>query len=150
MGCKGVESTLYGACHPLHILGFHHEGRTNSAEIIKAALSSKPVTDDTNKYDSTFDPMEVEMADNSTDGQYFNPADLFGKILAFINQVCASPQACMYFHKLFQQENLPSLQLLKWVHTCWALVHITGLQTCVGTWVWVGQVWVRVQCEVPI
>jgi len=130
MGCKGVESTLYGACHPLHILGFHHEGRTNSAEIIKAALSSKPVTDDTNKDDSTFDPMEVEMADNSTDGQEFDPADLLSKILAFINQVHASPQACMYFHKLFQQENLPPLQLLKWVHTLTGLQYMISLLIC--------------------
>jgi len=30
------------------------------------------------------------------------------------------------------------------------LVHIMGLQTRAGTQVWVGQVWVRVQCEVPI
>ena len=43
--------------------------------------------------------------------------------LTFINQVHASPQACMYFHKLFQQENLPPLQLLKWVCKCWTSLY---------------------------
>jgi len=38
-------------------------------------------------------------------------------ILVFVNQVCSLPQACMWFQKLFQEENLPPLQLLKGVHT---------------------------------
>src|SRR5882724_1802837 len=56
---------------------------------IKAALSSKPVTDDTNEDDRTFDPMEVEIADNSIDGQEFDPADLLRII--FFNIYQSSP-----------------------------------------------------------
>ena len=97
---------------------------------IKAALSSKLVADDTHEDDSTFDPMEVEMADNSTDAQEFDPADLFEKNLEFINQVCASSEAPMYFHKLFWKEKLPPLQLLKWVHTLTGLQYMISLLIC--------------------
>ena len=84
---------------------------------IRAALSSKPAADDTNKDDYTFEEKEeVDTAENTTDDAVdteFDPADLLGKILAFVNQVRSSPQARAYFHKLCQDKNLPPLQLLK-------------------------------------
>jgi len=72
------------------------------------------------------------MAENTTDGvadmEEFDLADLLGKILAFVNHVRSSPQARTYFHKLCEEENLPPLQLLKWVRTCWASLY--DLITC--------------------
>lgn len=38
----------------------------------------------------------------------------------FVNQVRSSPQARTYFHKLCKDENIPPLQLLKWICTRWA------------------------------
>ena len=94
---------------------------------IRAALSSKPAADDTNEDDYTFEEKEeVDTAENTTDDAAdteFDPADLLGKILAFVNQVRSSPQARAYFHKLCQDENLPPLQLLKWVRTRWASLY---------------------------
>ena len=95
---------------------------------IRAALSSKLAADDTNEDDYTFkEKEEVSMAENTTDDvadmEEFDPADLLGKILAFVNQVHSSLQACTYFHKLCQDKNLPPLQLLKWVRTRWALLY---------------------------
>ena len=95
---------------------------------IREALSSKPATDDTNEDDSTFEEKEeVGTAENTTDDaadtEEFDPADLLGKILALVNQVRSSLQARTYFHKLCQDENLPPLQLLKWVCTCWASLY---------------------------
>ena len=95
---------------------------------IREALSSKPAADDTNEDDYTFEEKEeVGTAENTTDDvvdtEEFDPADLLSKILAFVSQVRSSLQACAYFHKLCQDENLPPLQLLKWVHTCWASLY---------------------------
>lgn len=53
----------------------------------------------------------------------FDPKDLLGKILAFVNQVRASPQARKYFRKLCVEENVKPLQLLKWVRTRWASLY---------------------------
>jgi len=59
---------------------------------------------------------------NTTDGllntEEFNPTDLLGKTLAFINQVYSSLQACVFFYKLYKDKNLLPLQLLKWSCTC--------------------------------
>ena len=95
---------------------------------IRAALSSKLAADDTNEDDYTFkEKEEVGMAENTTDDaadtEEFDPADLLRKILAFVNQVRSSLQAHAYFHKLCQDENLPPLQLLKWVRTRWASLY---------------------------
>ena len=67
---------------------------------------------------------ELVATDDTTDDlcntNKFDPADLLGKILAFINQVHSSPQARTFFHKLCKDESLLPLQLLKWIHICWA------------------------------
>lgn len=55
--------------------------------------------------------------DNNKD---FNPGDLIGKVLAFVNQVHAPPQARAYFVKHCTEEGVKPLQLLKWVCTRWA------------------------------
>jgi Domain of unknown function (DUF4413) len=61
--------------------------------------------------------------DDLLDTEEFDPGDLLGKVLAFINQVCSSLQARAFFHKLCKDENLPPLQLLKWVRTHWASLY---------------------------
>ena len=61
--------------------------------------------------------------DDVLDAEEFDPADLLGKVLAFVNQVRASPQARAFFLKLCKDENLPELQLLKWVRTRWASLY---------------------------
>jgi hypothetical protein len=66
--------------------------------------------------------------DGLLDAEEFNPADLLGNVLVFINQVCSSHQAHAFFHKLCKDENLPPLQLLKWVCTRWASLY--DLITC--------------------
>jgi hypothetical protein len=53
----------------------------------------------------------------------FDPKDILGKILAFVNQVRSSPQARKYFQKLCVEENIAPLQLLKWVRTRWASLY---------------------------
>jgi hypothetical protein len=65
----------------------------------------------------------ADTTDNDLDTDEFDPADLLGKVLAFINQVRASPQARAYFQKLCKDEGLPELQLLKWVRTRWASLY---------------------------
>ncbi|THG95518.1 hypothetical protein EW026_g6148 [Hermanssonia centrifuga] len=49
----------------------------------------------------------------------FDAGDLLGKILAFVNQVRASPQAKSYFSKVCEEEGLKPLELIKWVRTRW-------------------------------
>jgi len=53
----------------------------------------------------------------------FDPKDILGNILAFVNQVRSSPQARSYFRKLCVEENIKPLQLLKWVRTRWASLY---------------------------
>ena len=95
---------------------------------VKSTLSSNAATDDTNEDDDVLNTIEeqavtVDTADDLVSTEEFDPTDLLGKILAFINQVRASPQACSFFHKLCKDENLPPLQLLKWVRTRWASLY---------------------------
>jgi len=93
------------------------------------SIKSKLATDED---DDLIGVEEFVATDNTTndlcDTNEFDPTDLLGKILAFVNQVCSSPQACTFFHKLCKDESLPPLQLLKWIHTRWALLY--DLITC--------------------
>jgi hypothetical protein len=69
-------------------------------------------------------PIDDNNGDNEDDeNTQFDPKDLLGKILAFVNQVHSSPQARTYFSKLCVEENIKPLQLLKWVRTCWASLY---------------------------
>jgi hypothetical protein len=84
---------------------------------VKLTLSSNPAADDTNEDDDVLNTIKeqavtVDTADDLVSTEEFDPADLLGKILAFINQVRASPQAHSFFHKLCKDENLPLLQLV--------------------------------------
>ena len=64
------------------------------------------------------DDVELEGHDNDKDEAIdFDPKDILGKILAFVNQVHSSPQAHAYFKRLCVEENVQPLQLLKWVRT---------------------------------
>ena len=38
-------------------------------------------------------------------------------------QICVSPQAQAFFKKSCQQVEVPILQLLLWIHTCWASLY---------------------------
>jgi hypothetical protein len=85
-----------------------------------ASVKSKLAAED---YD--FPDGSMADIDDTTDDldTVFDPADLLGKVLAFINQVRASPQARAFFHKLCKDESLPPLQLLKWIRTRWASLY---------------------------
>jgi hypothetical protein len=67
-------------------------------------------------------PIDDDNGDDDENTQ-FDPKDLLGKILAFVNQVRSSPQARTYFSKLCVEENVKPLQLLKWVRTRWASLY---------------------------
>jgi hypothetical protein len=91
---------------------------------VKQVLASRQATvedaeddvDDNNDDCDAMVAMMVELAEDDEDVDTdFNPKDLLGKILAFINQVRSSQQACTYFRKLCLEEKLKPLQLLKWV-----------------------------------
>ena len=69
------------------------------------------------------DEDDVGESDDNDDSTADDLADLLGKVLAFINQVHSSPQAHAYFEMLCKQEGIASLQLLKWVRTCWASLY---------------------------
>jgi hypothetical protein len=74
------------------------------------------------------DEAEVKDEEDTTMGDLlddttFDPKDILGKILAFVNQVRSSPQARTYFRKLCVEENVKPLQLLKWVRTRWASLY---------------------------
>jgi len=88
------------------------------------SIKSKLATDED---DDLIGVEELVATDDTTndlcDTDEFDPADLLGKILAFINQVRSSPQARTFFHKLCKDESLPPLQLLKWIRTCWASLY---------------------------
>lgn len=95
---------------------------------IKSALSSRLAADATDEDDDIFGAIEelaaaVDTTDDLIDTEEFDPADLLGKILAFINQVRSSPQARAFFHKLCKDESLQPLQLLKWIRTRWASLY---------------------------
>jgi hypothetical protein len=92
---------------------------------IKSALSLRHATNDDNDTLDTIEELAaaIDSTDELIDTAEFDPADLLGKVLAFVNQVCASPQARTYFHKLCKDENLPPLQLLKWICTRWASLY---------------------------
>jgi hypothetical protein len=87
---------------------------------IKLALSLNPGADTIDEGGIEDPAADVNVADDDTD---FDPADLLGKVLAFVNQVCSSPQAHAFFQKLCKDESLEPLQLLKWVRTCWASLY---------------------------
>ncbi|KAH9008513.1 hypothetical protein EDB83DRAFT_2531746 [Lactarius deliciosus] len=65
----------------------------------------------------------TDKVDDLIEAKEFDPADLIGKVLAFINQVHSSPQAHAYFVKLCKDNGLPELQLIKWAHTHWASLY---------------------------
>lgn len=93
-------------------------------------------TEDNAEDNDKFDNIDVEALMDELDGidpmddnklndfeTSFNPKDLLGKVLAFVNQVRASPQARTYFSELCTKENVQPLQLLKWVRTRWASLY---------------------------
>jgi hypothetical protein len=91
---------------------------------IKSALSSKQQAIDNDDEDDLKGlAAAIDATDDLEDAEGFDPANLLGKILAFINQVHSSPQACAYFHKLCKDENIQPLQLLKWICTRWASLY---------------------------
>jgi hypothetical protein len=87
---------------------------------IKSTLSSRRADADEDDEELT---ATVDLTDDPADPTEFDPGDLLGKILAFVNQVRSSPQARKYFHKLCKDENLRPLQLLKWIRTRWASLY---------------------------
>jgi hypothetical protein len=87
--------------------------------VVKRALASVRVDEDDDNPDGP-DTMMAELADGGDDDDddtKFDPKDLLGKILAFVNQVHSSLQAHTYFWKLCVEEDVKPLQLLKWVRT---------------------------------
>ena len=95
--------------------------------LMKNKLSRKATVEDDNE-DNSDDSDDVEddldmNEDADGDLEDFDPKDILGKILAFVNQVRSSPQARAYFSKLCVEENVTPLQLLKWVRTRWASLY---------------------------
>ncbi|KAG6905438.1 hypothetical protein DXG01_002733 [Tephrocybe rancida] len=81
-------------------------------------------TDDSNDSNNDSDSGQVDLSiipdtDEINDAITFEASDLIGKVLALINQVCASPQAKAYFKTICKEEGLTPLQLIKWVRTWW-------------------------------
>ena len=89
---------------------------------VRSALSSKPVPNDGDDEDLMASEEHAAAVD-AEDAEDFDPADLLGKVLAFINQVRSSPQARAFFEKVCKDEQLEPLQLLKWVRTRWASLY---------------------------
>ncbi len=127
--CKRWVAKERHACcmeHAIHCMSqaFVTKMGPTSMMSIRSALTSQHATDDANEYDATEGPdIAVDSMDDPADAEEFDPADLLGKVLAFINQVHSSPQACAFFQKLCKDKSLPPLQLLKWVHTHWASLY---------------------------
>ena len=84
---------------------------------------AKDDVDDNDDCDATVVMMAELTEDDEDVDTDFDPKDLLGKILTFINQVCSSPWALTYFCKLCLKEKLKPLQLLKWVQTRWASLY---------------------------
>ena len=78
---------------------------------------------DEEDYEGILGPIDDDHDDDDEENTHFDPKDLLGKILAFVNQVRSSPQARAYFSKLCVEENIRPLQLLKWVRTRWASLY---------------------------
>jgi hypothetical protein len=96
-----------------------------------ASIMSKLAADEDNTLEligETMASTDTTDPDDLLDTEEFDPTNLLGKVLAFINQVHSSLQARTSFHKLCKDKNLPPLQLLKWVHTHWASLY--DLITC--------------------
>jgi hypothetical protein len=90
---------------------------------VMPGLSSMVAADDADDLLETEVLAAADATDDFADAEEFDPADLLGKILAFINQVRSSPQARAFFHKLCKDESLEPLQLIKWVRTRWASLY---------------------------
>jgi hypothetical protein len=96
--------------------------------LTKQKLSRKATVGDYS--DDEDDVADADVADADLDEDEgdgldtdFDPKDLLGKILAFVNQVRSSPQARTYFGRLCGEEGITPLQLLKWVRTRWASLY---------------------------
>ena len=90
--------------------------------LIKHVLAQRGEANDDTDSDTDPNPDFIEQDDDDDDVD-FNPKDILGKILAFVNQVRSSPQARKYFRKLCIEESVTPLQLLKWVRTRWASLY---------------------------
>ena len=114
---KWIEKDRRARCmeHAIHCASraFINEVSPNPIGSVKSKLAA----------DEDFDIELAAVTTDNSDDLDFAPSDLLGKVLAFVNQVRASPQARSYFLKLCKDENLPELQLLKWVRTHWASLH---------------------------
>src|ERR1700690_1552736 len=94
--------------------------------LIKKKLAMATNLDDTTLDDEDDDwaaEGEPEDDDDDCNDVNFDPKDILGKILAFVNQVRSSPQARTYFKRLCEEEKVRVLQLLKWVRTRWASLY---------------------------
>ena len=91
-------------------------------DLIKRVLAQRGEANDDMDSDTDPNPDFIEQDDDDDDVD-FDPKDILGKILAFVNQVRSSPQARKYFRKLCIEENVTPLQLLKWVRTRWASLY---------------------------
>ena len=119
-----VAKERHGRCmeHAVHCASrafINKLGPTPMASI-KSALSSNQQAPGDIDDDDLGLAAAIDATDDVEDTEGFDPTDLLGKILAFVNQVRSSPQARAYFHKLCKDENIPPLQLLKWIRTRWA------------------------------
>jgi hypothetical protein len=90
--------------HALHLAAKHFVERV--APTSASALLKKTAEEDDDDDD-----------DDETD---FDVADTIGKALSLVTQIRKSPQARVFFKKCCAEVDLPPLELLKWVQTCWA------------------------------
>jgi len=100
--------------------------------LIKRRLASQHAMDKPEDHEHDEDASDEygeygEDGEDGDDGEdvncNFDPKDLLGKVLTFVNQVRSSPQARKYFRKLCVEENVKPVQLLKWVRTRWASLY---------------------------
>jgi hypothetical protein len=89
----------------------------------KLAMATNNTALDDDEDDLAMEGQPEDDGDNSDDDFDFDPKDILGKILAFVNQVRSSPQARTYFKRLCEEEKVRVLQLLKWVRTRWASLY---------------------------
>lgn len=93
----------------------------SNASSANDAATSELSEEDYEGLDADLDELSEEELDELE--SKFGAKDLLGKILAFVNQVRASPQARTYFNRVCKQEEVAPLQLLKWVRTRWASLY---------------------------
>ncbi|THG94301.1 hypothetical protein EW026_g7147 [Hermanssonia centrifuga] len=102
-----------------------HSGANIAAVILKVLDCYGPgeKDDDKDEDEEWLDPLDLDEEEEVDEPVDFDPADLLGKVLALINQVCTLPQACVYFATLCVEEGLAPLELIKWVRTQWGSIY---------------------------